>query len=139
MTLLEIQLDNCKNTIGENNLLIKKNEELYDSLIQFKRAITNSQESFINTTTEKNKKLSDFDIEITNCRTMVEYSKGMSKVLNKVGIKCVNLTYSALLLSIDVKLSEYLNKIRECELSNQELGKTVDELKCRITEERNGK
>ena len=70
---------------------------------------------------------------------MVEYSKGMSKVLNKVGIKCVNLTYSALLLSIDVKLSEYLTKIRECELSNQELGKTVDELKCRITEERNGK
>lgn len=135
MTLLESQLDNCQNGIRENNQLIKQYEELYDSLKQFKHLVENSQNSFVNTATEKKKYLSDLDIDISNCRTADKYNGGMTKALNKVGMQCVNMTYVALLVSIDIKLAQYIIKIEKCEVDNKFLGKTMEELNKKIDEE----
>lgn len=134
MTLLESQLDNCQDGIRENNQLIKKYEELYDSLKQFKHLVTNSQNSFLDTANEKKKYLSELDIDILNCRTADKYNRGMTKALNKVGMQCVNMTYAALLLSIDIKLAQYITKIEKCEIDNKLLGKTMEELNKKITE-----
>lgn len=135
MALLESQLNNCQDGISENNQLIKKYEELYDSLRQFKKLVTNSQNSFLDIANEKKKYLADLDTDILNCRAADKYNVGMTKALNNVGMQCVNMTYAALLVSIDIKMTQYITKIEKCEIDNKFLGKTMEELNKKITEE----
>ena len=136
MALLELQVNNCKDSISENSRLIKKNEDLYDSLKQFKRKVSDAQGNFMEVVSDKKRKLPDMEVEFKNCRTADKYSEGMLKVLNKVGVQCVNLTYSALLLSINMKLAEYENEIDRCEMSNQRLRQSIDELNLKIEKEK---
>lgn len=111
----------CQDAISRNNEIIKKYEALYDSLLEFKGVVSDSKEQYSSVNERKKAALGTLSGLSAECKTAKTYSNGMNKVLNSVGISCVNLTFYALLASICLKLGEYKGKIEALELANASL------------------
>lgn len=135
MTILEFQRNNYQANIEKNQSQIKKYEELYDSLQRFQGVVSGSQESFSSVNSGKDRSLSGLVSGAPNCVTATTYRDGMEKVLNKVGVKCVSLTYSALLTSIRLKLADYKARILVCEAGISASQASIRQIDTQIAEE----
>lgn len=129
------RLDACEGTISRNNERIKKYEALYDSLLKFKGVVSDSKEQYSSINERKKTTLGALSGISAECKTAKTYSKGMNKVLNSVGISCVNITFYALLGSIHLKMGEYRAKIEALESANRSLSAEAESLSEQIRNE----
>ncbi len=139
MSLLESQVRDCQSTIRENDNKIKRYEQLHDSLVRFKGNVSGSQGQFSSVNNTKKSLVTTLEGYSHACKTAKEYSNGMNKVLNGVGITYVNCTFSALLFTIGLKLAEYKGKIQVLEAQNVALRATIDTLNDQIRQEASAK
>lgn len=135
MSFLESQIRDCQSSIQENNSKIKHYEQLHDSLVRFKSDVSGSQGQFSSVNNTKKSLVKTLDGYSQDCKTAKEYSNGMNKVLNGVGITYVNCTFSALLFTIGLKLAEYKGKIHVLEAKNTALRAAIDTLNDQIRQE----
>lgn len=135
MTQAESQKNKCQANLRANEEKIKYYEELYDSLNQFKGVVSDSQGQFSTVNSAKKNLISDLESVSLECRTAKTYSEGMNKVLNGIGVAYVNCTFSALLFSINLKLTEYKGRIQALEASNRLLNIQIRTLSDQIRKE----
>ena len=115
---------------------IKKCENLYESLREFKRCVEASESCFDTVNSQKGQMLSVLSNYSTTCRCAKKYEKGMGNTLSGIGVKVVGITYGALLLSIKLKMSAYISTIESYEQEIISLRLKVSRLNSEIEEAR---
>ena len=135
MTDAQIQKNNCQSSIDKYKNKIREYEKLYDSLNQFKNDVSYSQECFSSINSSKKKILEDISNVSNDCETAKKYADGMKKVVNGIGVAYVNVTYLALLWSVESKLKYYINQISICETKISVLENTIVALDRQIKDE----
>lgn len=92
-----------------------KYQREFDSLKEFKKTVTSSQDEFMSIVNSKKSALTSVSFLTFHCITAERYEDGMSKLINGIGANAVGAVYSSLVSSVNSKLNEYANKINRCE------------------------
>lgn len=111
--------DGLNREITENEQKIREYEDLYDSLILFKRSVESSENNIRNLHSGAKTRLNDLNGIKTNTPPAGTYQRGMTYSLSGIGVNLVEFAYDALEFMIEVKKSEYKLKIDLLEDENK--------------------
>jgi len=101
--------------IEESNIELNKYEALYETLLQFKAEVVESQSNFNACNSGKNSVLDAVKVVSKNSKIAKIYYTKMKKEVSGLGGKITKIVYGILLNKITRELKEYLKKISDCE------------------------
>lgn len=112
---LEIRKRGIESSITNEEFAIRKTERLYDSLVDFKRVVIRSQETFNSVNSFQSRYLEEINKVRRNSKVAEKYYSGMKTILFNLGRKTIGGVYIVLLANISSKLRRYLSNIDKYE------------------------
>ena len=115
VSYLKRQQRSYKDKLEEAKQSYRKNEDEYESLLEFKRLVERSQNTFHTTQSSKKRILEDVASVKANCLAAKRYYMGMCGIFDGIGAKIVAGVYTVLLNGIRNKLTQYRSAAERCE------------------------